>query len=243
MKIINSIKLLLSNTPNKYLEYILNEKDIQNYTFADKYVNHDNKLLKLFGTARTLDKHIRILIITDTHNILKEDELKSLIELHPNYDICLLLGDHGSEDIDKILKYVDKNKIYALLGNHDYNYIKEYNFNNLNGNIININNIKILGMEGSFKYKDSNFPSFSQIDSIKFLMDREPVDILVTHDRAFNNVSKKNPSHQGLFGITYYLYKNKVPYHIHGHIHNPYHKTLLNGTKEISSYMFEYIEL
>lgn len=52
-----------------------------------------------------------------------------------------------------------------------------------------------------------------------------------------------NPVYQGLFGITYYLFKNKVPYHIHGHIHNPYRKELLNGTKEISIYMYEYIEL
>lgn len=39
------------------------------------------------------------------------------------------------------------------------------------------------------------------------------------------------------------LFKNKVPYHIHGHIHNPYRKGLLNCTKEISVYMYEYIEL
>ena len=37
--------------------------------------------------------------------------------------------------------------------------------------------------------------------------------------------------------------KNKVPYHIHGHIHNPYRNEMVNGTKEISSYMYEYIEL
>ena len=52
-----------------------------------------------------------------------------------------------------------------------------------------------------------------------------------------------NPAHQVLFGITYYLYKNKVPYHIHGHLHNPYKQEMINGTKEISVYMYEYIEL
>lgn len=43
-----------------------------------------------------------------------------------------------------------------------------------------------------------------------------------------------------LFDITYYLFKNKVPYHIHGHLYNPYRKELF---KEISTYMYEYMEL
>lgn len=47
--------------------------------------------------------------------------------------------EHSTNDISIILKYVDNNKIYVLLGNHDYNYLKEFNINNLNGKIININ--------------------------------------------------------------------------------------------------------
>ena len=76
-----------------------------------------------------------------------------------------------------------------------------------------------------------------------FLKDQESVDILVSHDNRFDSTMIGNPAHQGLFGITYYLYKNHVPYHIHGHIHNPYRKKLLNGTEEISSFGYEFIEL
>ena len=100
-----------------------------------------------------------------------------------------------------------------------------------------------MGMQGSFRYKPSKFPSFSQKESIEFLSDREAVDILVSHDMGFSSESINDPAHQGLFGITYYLYKNKVPYHIHGHIHNPYQKNLLNGTKEISAFQYQMFHL
>ena len=63
------------------------------------------------------------------------------------------------------------------------------------------------------------------------------------YSKLFVNSKKEDVAHQGLFGITYYLYKNKIPYHIHGHIHNSYKNIMINGTKEISVYMYEYIEL
>lgn len=84
-------------------------------------------------------KKIKMFVISDTHNCLNEEDLKNFIEQHKEYDVCLLLVEHSTNDISIILKYVDNNKIYGLLGNHDYNYLKEFNINNLNGKIININ--------------------------------------------------------------------------------------------------------
>ena len=48
--------------------------------------------------------------------------------------------------------------------------------------------------------------------------------------RVFNSELEKDPAHQGLFGITYYLFKKRIPYHIH----EPYRKDMINGTIEIS---------
>ena len=228
---------------DNYFELITEENNGNPYSFDKRYMNQETKLLKIYGSSNTYNKKIKMIVISDTHNCLNENEFKCFMEQHKEYDVCILLGDHSSYDISKILKYIDKNKTYGLLGNHDYNYLEEYNINNLNGKIININGTTILGMQGSFKYKPSNFPSFTQRESILFLNDKSSVDILISHDNSFDNNMLKNPAHQGLFGITYYLYKNKVSYHIHGHIHNPYEKKLLNGTKEISVYMYEYLEL
>lgn len=226
-----------------YFKYIIETNDSECFKFEKKYMNQEEKLLKMYGEAKSFDKKIKMVVIADTHNSLNEEEFKIFINEHPIYDVCLLLGDFGYNDLPIILKYIDKDKIYALLGNHDHNYINEYEFKNLNGNIIDINGVKILGIEGSFKYKPTNFPSFSQKESILFLNDKESVDILVSHDTKFNDKAIKDPAHQGLFGITYYLYKNNVPYHIHGHIHDSYKKKMINNTLEISTFKYEYIEL
>ena len=225
----------------KYLKII---SDNNVYKFQKRFYNQSKLLLKLFGKAinQNINK-LNIIVITDTHNTLNEGELSNIVNLHPNYDLCVLLGDHNNNDIDIILKYIDKNKLYCLLGNHDNNYIKNYSLNNLNGKIIEVNGVKIMGIQGSFKYKPADFPSFTQEESIEFLKDKEAVDILFSHDSPFDDNMINNPAHQGLFGITYYLYKNKVKYNIHGHLHNPYEKKLLNGTKEISLYGVNYLNL
>lgn len=227
----------------EYYNQLMQKEDRNSFSFEAKYANQEEILYKICGQARPVTNRIKLIVITDTHNALNEEEFKTFMAHHPNYDACLLLGDFGYNDIPTILKYIPKDKIYALLGNHDTNYIELNGLNNLNGKMITINGVRILGIQGSFRYKPVSFPSFSQKESIEFLCNKEEADILVSHDSAFNSESSHNPAHQGLFGITYYLFKNRVPYHIHGHIHNPYRKTMINGTEEISSFLYEYLEL
>ena len=189
-----------------------------------------------------INNSISLLVIADTHGTLDEDEFKQYIS-NKQYDICIMLGDHYNRDIDIILRYVDKSKIYGIKGNHDYDYLSDYSIPNISGNIIEINGVKILGMEGSFKYKPVDFPSFTQEDSITFLEGKSKVDILVTHDKKFDYEKLKDPAHQGLIGITNYIFKNKIPVHIHGHIHEPYVKKMTNGTTEYSVFGYEIIKI
>jgi len=225
-------------------EYLTINKNDNIYGFQKKFYMQEERLLKVFGNANTnnIDR-LKLIIIADTHNALNEEELINVLKLHYDYDLCILLGDHSDNDIMKILNNIPKEKIYALLGNHDGNYIQNYELNNLNGNMFTIKNTNILGIEGSFKYKPVKFPSFTQEESISFLKDLPRADILFSHDGPFDNERVNNPAHQGLFGITYYLFKNKVKYNIHGHIHEDYNKTLLNGTKEMSLFGIHYIEI
>lgn len=231
-------------TEEEYYNYLISDDNNKNlYGFDKKYSNQEEYLYTLYGNCNSYNKRIKLIVISDTHNCLLEEEFRTFINKYNDYDACILLGDHSSSDISLILRYIDKNKVYGILGNHDYNYLSEYNIPNLNGKIININGTTILGIEGSFKYKPSSFPSFTQKNSISFLNDMPSVDILVSHDNRFNSSMELNPSHQGLFGITYYLFKKKISYHIHGHIHESYRKELINKTKEISIHKYEYIEL
>ena len=220
----------------------LSKKDIP-YTFNPKYIKEEEKLYKLYGKSKSLPNSLNLIVVSDTHDSLEENDFKDYLNKHQNYDICILLGDHSTRDIEIILKYIDKTKLYGLLGNHDTNYLKKYNIENLNGSLIEINNIKILGIEGSFKYKEETFPSFTEEESLNFLHKMPRVDILFSHDNRFDKTKRNDPTHKGLFGITYYLYKNQISYHIHGHNHKNYETTLKNGTKEISIYMYKYIEL
>ena len=207
--------------------------------FSPKYEEY---LLKQYGNSDKINNSITLLVIADTHGTLNEDEFKKYLE-NRQYDICIMLGDHYNRDIDIILRYVDKYKIYGIKGNHDYNYLNDYSISNISGQVIEINGVKILGMEGSFKYKPVDFPSFTQEDSITFLEDKPKVDILVTHDKKFDYEKLKDPAHQGLIGITNYIFKNKIPVHIHGHIHEPYVKKMMNGTTEYSVFGYEIIKI
>lgn len=223
---------------NLFKKIFSNQNNIPNY-YSHKYKEY---LLKQYGNADKINNNITLLLIADTHGTLDEDSFRQYIS-NQQYDICIMLGDHYDRDINIILKYVDKSKIYGIKGNHDYDYLSEYDIPNINGRIIEVNQLKILGMEGSFKYKPVDFPSFTQEESIAFLENKPKVDILVTHDKKFDIEKLKDPAHQGLIGITNYIYKNKIPVHIHGHIHEPYIKRMLNGTIEYSMFKYQIVKI
>lgn len=228
---------------DSYYQKLIKSNNKSQYNFNSKYRNQESKLLKIYGKCGKINGQITILLITDTHGYLKEKEFSEFILKNNNYDICLLLGDHSSEDVKIVLKYVKREKIYALLGNHDNDYITQFDLNNLNGNVIEINGIKLLGIQGSYRYKPGDFPSFSQEESLEFLEGMPKIDILVCHDSPFELSQRNDVAHQGLFGITYYLYKNKVPYCIHGHLHTKYSKQMSNGTVVNCYYMYDYIKI
>lgn len=207
--------------------------------FSPKYEEY---LLKQYGNSNKINNSIVLLLIADTHGTLDEEKFKVFIE-GKKYDICIMLGDHYNRDIDIILRYVDKKKIYGIKGNHDYDYLSDYNISNINGRVIEINGVKILGMEGSFKYKPVSFPSFTQEESFYFFDNKPSVDILVSHDKKFDYEKLKDPAHQGLIGITNYIFKNIIPVHIHGHIHESYNKKMINGTSEYSIFGYELIKI
>lgn len=234
---------IIKNNRNKYYRYLIKENKNMLYGDNPKYKNQEPRLFEMYGKCCEFNKRIKIMIITDTHGCLKEGEFAKFVYENKEYDICLLLGDYSDRDINIILKYIKKERIYALLGNHDGDYICKFNLNNLNDKVIEINGVKLLGIQGSYRYKPEDFPSFSQKESIEFFNNKERVDILISHDSPYGMSDRNDNAHQGLFGITYYLFKNKVPYCIHGHLHTNYNKVLMNGTKIKGCYMYSYIEL
>lgn len=218
---------------------LFNKEEKQPDMFSSRYEDY---LLKKYGKSDEINGNVSLLIISDTHGTLDENSVSNYIR-NKKYDACIMLGDHYNRDIEIIIRNIDKNKLYGIKGNHDYDYLSDYDIININGQILDINGIKILGMEGSFKYKPVDFPSFTQEESKQFLENQDKVDILVTHDKKFDPEKIKDPAHQGLIGITNYIYKNKIPVHIHGHIHEPYTEHMKNGTIEYSVFGYKIIEV
>lgn len=61
-----------------------------------------------------------MLVISDTHGDSYEDKtLQDKLKSMKEYDLCCILGDIHDNDYKLILDIIDKNKIVALLGNHD----------------------------------------------------------------------------------------------------------------------------
>lgn len=196
----------------------------------------------LYSKISQINTSLKLLIIADCHH-LKEDEIQKVKNLE--YDICILLGDINCNYLDMILKYVPNEKIYGILGNHDeFGVLESRNIINIHEKIINIKGIKILGFQGSSRYKTGEYPMFTQKESINILKKCEQADILVSHDAPFELYCKSNDmAHCGLKGITKYLKKNKVFLNIHGHHHINTQLSLNKVTNVIGVYRCAIISL
>ena len=222
--------------------------------FFKKIFNSDKKLykkysekvlLKKYGKCFEMKKSLDILVISDTHNCLNNNqEILNKLQLYKDtYDICLLLGDISGNDIEIILNYISTEKIYGILGNHDsLDKLDYYDITNIHGSVITINDVKIAGIQGSCKYKEGDYALYTHAESIKIAEEIEKADILISHDIPFVK-NTNNKAHDGLIGLTYYIYKNNIPINLHGHLHNNDIKYLKNGTKVIGVYGCELIKL
>ncbi len=209
--------------------------------------NDYQRTLSRTQKLRVISSDIVLLIIADTHGGLYLDkdmrrEFETVCRTDA-FDLCCVLGDIHDYDYRIILENVEREKIVCLLGNHDrFDLLDAHGLRSINGRTAEIRGVRFAGIQGSFRYKDRAFPSFTHAESIGFLEDMPPADILLSHDRPFT-VSTDRPSHDGLKGITKYLFENGVPLNIHGHIHRSYCRRLENGTVEKCVYGFELVRV
>lgn len=159
---------------------------------------------------------VKILAISDLH-CYDISELQSIGRY--NFDLCVLCGDIPVKAI-KIIKSIVKNKpVISVAGNHDnWNtpdlggaeniHLKPYSFYGIN----------MLGFGGSLRYKQGNYPMFTQQESLAALKNMPKAEILISHDSMYRLFGNNN-AHRGLMGITSYIFKNKVRLNICGHHH------------------------
>lgn len=208
--------------------------------------NYEDELFNKYGKCETRESFgIKILFIADTHDCLSCDkETLDFIKNTKDYDCCILLGDHSANDLRKIINIIPKEKLYGVLGNHDsWDKLDEYNITNISGKVIQINGIKIAGLSGSFKYKDSSeYALYTHEESIDIANNMPQADILISHDKPFTK-PEFGQAHDGIKGITEYMYKNHVSLNIHGHLHENSEQILKNGAKSICLYKAKLLNL
>ncbi len=208
---------------------------------------YEEELYKQYGDCKPYTLYgLKILFITDTHNCLSYadnslDILKSLNST--DYDICLLLGDISGSDLDIIKSFVPSERLFGILGNHDSSDTLEvHNVTNINGKIIECKGVKIAAIMGSNRYKPGDYGMITQEESLEIAESLGEADILISHDKPYI-WDKHDNVHDGLKGITHYIYKNHIPIHIHGHLHEEFEETLKNGTKSMCLYQIKLLEL
>lgn len=222
-------------------------KKTQESKIKNKGEIFEEKLLQEYGPCRPNENlGLKILFITDTHNCLAYTDkyinyIKSLNQ--EDYDICLILGDLSGSDFETIKAIISDEKLYGIVGNHDsINALEANNIKNINGQVIECKGVKIAAIMGSNRYKSGAYGMITQEECSDLAKNMNSADILVSHDKAY--VFDRNDNvHDGLRGITEYIYKNHIPLHIHGHLHEEMEETLKNGTKSIDVYQIKLMEV
>ncbi len=210
-----------------------------------EYIPYAESLVDMAEPVNKRHLGLKLVLISDTHGYLTfgDRRLETFLDKVGEFDLCLILGDLDRGDLDRIVDCIPRERICCVPGNHDIKGIyKEYGIRNLEGRVIKYKGVKIAGIGGSFRYKEADFPSHTQYESIRLADSMKAADILITHDISFNPQGARN-GHEGLVGITKYICENRVQWHFHGHIHNPYTAEYPNGTRERSVLNLDYIEV
>lgn len=193
--------------------------------------------------ADEIDFSVKLLTIADTHNKLSIKGAINNLPESSEYDLCILLGDISRGDIEILLKYIPKDKMMGILGNHDdKDNLLRYNIKNINKTLFNFNGINFIGLEGCIKYKE-NQPGYKQ-DEIRQVCRLMPkAHILISHNIPYGFMGELNEAHIGAKEINKYLLKKRVPLNICGHNHSDKQGKLKNGTIVIETNMIRLINI
>lgn len=209
---------------------------------AKRSVSEENSNIKFDDSIKlrpSTDKRypLKLLLFADRSPYGNEISAVREVLQKDNIDIVIMLGDHHDHDIELIREYNSNIKIIGILGNHDgFDFLERNGVEDINGRVYEANGVRIAGMQGSFKYKNVDYPSFTQEQSRVFAENMGPADIFITHDSPRGCHERKDDAHIGLEGIREYIMKNNPIINIHGHQHSGQISVLKNGTIVIGIY-------
>lgn len=170
---------------------------------------------------------MRILAVAD-------EEAKYLYDYYTpgkldDYDLILACGDLNSSYLEFLVTLAHCPVLYVH-GNHDERYVQDPPGGCIciDDTIYVYQGVRILGLGGSFKYRDGTFMFTERqmrrrIRRLFFkLLYRRGFDILVTHCPARHINDTEFPAHRGFECFHRLLKKFKPKYFVHGHMHLNY---------------------
>ncbi len=183
-----------------------------------------------------------LLVFADLHTPCI-DKIKSIDFSCYEYDACFTLGDIDVSTLKTIKNSVDC-KVYAVLGNHDVNgMLSGLDIRHIDQIQIKIGSLSFVGLSGSSRYKEGDYPMLTQKESIEISKNLPCADILISHDGAYGLYgSKSDKIHCGLKGISRYVKRNKPFINLHGH-HHINTTQFYKGTIDICVYGCSMIEI
>ena len=164
---------------------------------------------------------MKILLLADLHGV-NYDKWQNLLKIDKGlFEIIATLGDINGLYLKQITEAFPDKKCIGVLGNHDTKgQLSIYGPKDIHGKITNINEISILGLEGSVRYKENNkAPLYTQMEIINLCNSLNFADIVLSHNSPFGIHDKEDIAHRGFQGLLNYIEKHSPKYCIHGHQH------------------------
>ena len=171
------------------------------------------------------------------------------------FDLILACGDLHREFLEFLVTMSHCPVVYVH-GNHDKRFVEHPPEGCLcaDGRIVVVNGVRILGLGGSYRYKNSKFMYTEnemrlRIAKLRFSIWRHRgFDILLTHAPARHINDRETITHRGFECFVKLLDKYHPKYFLHGHVHMNYgthlpRTTMRDGTTIINAYdhyVFEY---
>lgn len=212
-------------------------------SLSNKFNGSKNESLKPFSVKSTkVDKTIRIIIVSDTHNRFSELTI-------PDGDILIHCGDivdiyRETTEMETFIREFNqmKHKTKILVpGNHDMNFTVQQSVENrkiyiyddaelvsvidrvfekeekkmiyLNGNSVNTEGLNIFGVHGL------DIPSYTKIGDLC----KDTIDILITHSPPYNKLDLSNNGELiGNKSLLSDVKKIEPLIHAFGHVHEQY---------------------
>ena len=170
---------------------------------------------------------MKILFLADEESKVYWDYFKK--DQFEGIDLIISCGDLKPEYLSFLATLVPVPLLYVH-GNHDDKYDKRppEGCICIEDRIYNFNGIRILGLGGSYRYKDgvnqyTELQMARRIAKLKLkLMINRGFDILVTHSPAYGFHDGEDQCHRGFDSFNRLINTYHPKYFVHGHVHMNY---------------------